>query len=704
MTSQVLENPRSPGIELGVGRTLTAREITRLTAANSSADPRESFLEALAAYRAHAIKRAREELVRKTTVDSKTIHLVMDSIWMHYSPVFKRATASMIAQSYIRAFQKADAGDVPIKTIYALADEHADRVGSYFNETSTEALVQGFNTFVNRQVPAKAAMERVLDAYGLSPRQMSGYTSASASFSSKVESSTPRDLKSKLKAYIGKSIADRLGLFQQQEAHNLDMQATQVAWMWMVEQGKIPEHAQKMWLTAKDEKVCIQCGPMNGKKVGVTGMFKLPNGNKLYVPGAHINCRCQVRLQISPLASNAFGIAKDAREVFSKERWDPREHPRGGNPKNKGQFSRKPATKEAAPDIDSLLKDVQRVREEQARERFAQAVQEKKEVRPLSELGPTPLSPAPLGGQPLAPKPLDPKPLEAKPLSAQPLSRAATTALSVEALAQARAALPVESIVRRVDALKSGDEPLNLHEMLEYYAYEPIPEPERPERRTVVYRPTIHFGGTRFAMGDPYSDIDDQHGVVMVSPDTEFMTYDQAALERQMIDRLDENINYWIEYAVESGAAHLTRQHPVTHERLVYNLGYDELTQIASAVIDEGEMDYASNTYIDVEWMTEEQAYQEAEHGVRPASDISTRYNLLDLAEQIGVYKEEFIPVIYRMEEGYEDGIQHESETKYGYESWRAPGNYGIVDDKTVRDQYPVPVRIITLAPLEENF
>ena len=30
---------------------------------------------------------------------------------------------------------------------------------------------------VNRRIPAKAAADRVMDAYGLTPRQMRGYTS-----------------------------------------------------------------------------------------------------------------------------------------------------------------------------------------------------------------------------------------------------------------------------------------------------------------------------------------------------------------------------------------------------------------------------------------------------------------------------------------------------------------------------------------------
>ena len=31
--------------------------------------------------------------------------------------------------------------------------------------------------------------------------------------------------------------------------------------MWMQDKGRLPKRAQKMWITAKDERVCVVCGP-----------------------------------------------------------------------------------------------------------------------------------------------------------------------------------------------------------------------------------------------------------------------------------------------------------------------------------------------------------------------------------------------------------------------------------------------------------
>ncbi|NIV32438.1 MAG: hypothetical protein GWN58_24250 [Anaerolineae bacterium] len=53
----------------------------------------------------------------------------------------------------------------------------------------------------------------------------------------------------------------------------------------------------KRWGTARDDKVCAICGPMDNTKVmGVRGLFKLPNGDKKEGPPAHPGCRCGVSM------------------------------------------------------------------------------------------------------------------------------------------------------------------------------------------------------------------------------------------------------------------------------------------------------------------------------------------------------------------------------------------------------------------------
>lgn len=342
MSSSALEYPTSPSVELRVARALSPGELATLTAANASADPAESWRAGLMAYRTFAMQHAKKKLAGVTDVSETLLRRTMDEAWLHYLPTFQQTTGPMIAEAYFDAFKATESGNVPAQLIYQLAEEHAARVGKYFNDTSTEALTQGFNTYVNRQVPKRVALDRVLDAFGITPRQMSGYVSASTLNPAKMETATPKDLKGKIRAYIGRSINDRFKIFQHQEKHNLHEQSQQVAWMWMVENNRLPKETRKQWLTAKDEKVCKQCGPMHRATVKVGETFTMPNGNKIYVPGAHVNCRCVVRLQVNPFqVVKGFGVIAKADNDF-----DPDEHPRGRG----GRFTRRVETAEAPAD------------------------------------------------------------------------------------------------------------------------------------------------------------------------------------------------------------------------------------------------------------------------------------------------------------------------------------------------------------------
>lgn len=299
MASQSLEYPAPPWIELHAP--VTEAERATLLALNAHTKPDDVWREAITMHRVFVIEHVRKLLEKEKVLTAQSIRSALDLAWAAAFPKLHRFVGPMIAETYLRSFNKVDAGQVPIRMVYSLAEEHARRTGEYFHSTSSDALIQGFNAYVNRRVPERTALARVIDAYGLTPRQMSGMTS-SKSFEDKIESVTPRAMKRRLRNYIAKSILQRLQTFSRQESHNLNEQANQVAWMWLVEHGRLPRNAEKMWLTAQDERVCPICGPLHRTKIPIRDQFLLDDGQKLYVPGAHTNCRCTVRLQTSPLA------------------------------------------------------------------------------------------------------------------------------------------------------------------------------------------------------------------------------------------------------------------------------------------------------------------------------------------------------------------------------------------------------------------
>lgn len=300
--------------------------------------PAEQIEAALTTYRLLMINHAKAELRKSVSVTGQELLRLADLASQLYLGRFTALVGPSATTSYIRAYAAADAGDVPMDLIYALANQHAERMGKYFHETSKDALAQGFNRMVNKGVPARVAAERALDAFGLTPRQMNGYVALDASL--KTHSSIPRNIKAQTLDYIGRSIRRRLKIFGAQEEHNLTQQAQQVAWMWLLDKGKLSAMAEKVWITARDERTCSVCRPMHGKRVGLTERFMLPSGEDLYVPGAHVNCRCSVRL-VDPMG------------LVAKADFEEALHPRARD----GKFKEKPDTRKLQGFLDSLPVD-----------------------------------------------------------------------------------------------------------------------------------------------------------------------------------------------------------------------------------------------------------------------------------------------------------------------------------------------------------
>lgn len=68
-----------------------------------------------------------------------------------------------------------------------------------------------------------------------------------------------------------------------------------------VEDGILPPGTRKVWLTAEDEKVCPECGKMNGESV----LWNEPFSNGSLYPPAHPNCRCHHKIDFVDLLPQA---------------------------------------------------------------------------------------------------------------------------------------------------------------------------------------------------------------------------------------------------------------------------------------------------------------------------------------------------------------------------------------------------------------
>lgn len=306
-------------------------------AAQAADDPVHAIHHAAMAYRLLVIREVSQQ-VRKAPemLTEKIVRELLDNAWGLYGVGWTELVAPAMAGEYLLALNQIERGMVDRQVITLLARQHAEKMGRYFHQTSSDALLQGFNTYVNRQVAPRAAFNRALRAFGLTPRQMNGYVALSAT--APVQSAQALDPEARVKAYIGRAFEQRLRTFARQEKHNLEEETKQIAWLWGQDHGVISKFAEKMWITERDERVCPVCGPLHRQKVKITERFITENGDKIWAPGVHPNCRCKIRL-LDPLKP----IRKSVSKAWDAE--DIREHPRG----NDGRFRTK--AREAEPVI-----------------------------------------------------------------------------------------------------------------------------------------------------------------------------------------------------------------------------------------------------------------------------------------------------------------------------------------------------------------
>lgn len=280
-------------------------------------------------YRSFAERVMRANLPPKPS--RMTIRMLAMMSWRGFKPTWIKLAAPVVAHAYVMGMIDARLGQVPPEVLQVLAMQYAGDIGDYFEQTSAQALVEGFNAHVNRKVPPRLAADRVLSAYGLNPKQMRALVAAENLGAMKVTSVIETNINAKTERYVETQMVARAQVVGDNEAFTAMRRGKQLTWMYFIDHGKIPKTATKVWVTAHDEKVCTYCGPMHGKEALVTEPFET-NLGKVWVPALHPNCRCNMELKF------------DVREMFGKadwwvgEGWDEKEHPRADD----GRFVDKP--------------------------------------------------------------------------------------------------------------------------------------------------------------------------------------------------------------------------------------------------------------------------------------------------------------------------------------------------------------------------
>lgn len=298
MTAGILDpSPATSGAELNTTeRDLIARIDGESKNAHTVAKVAAVLGASLFVYRMYMRRRLREEM---KTIEPEKLPVVAGAVFGSFLPGWVNALAPAVLAGYLEGQAAVRQGKVPHEYLVDIAESYAKQLGEHINDVSYDAMMQGFHAQVNRRVPARRAVENVISAYGVPPRAMNALVKIWTGEDTKVltnrKSSSKRDQKAA--SLIERAFKLRTEQFGETEAWTARSAAKQLVWMYGIRNGTIPADATRVWRTARDERVCPACGPLDKAEVPIQEPFITDSGT-YWSPPLHPKCRCDIDLAV----------------------------------------------------------------------------------------------------------------------------------------------------------------------------------------------------------------------------------------------------------------------------------------------------------------------------------------------------------------------------------------------------------------------
>lgn len=300
-------------------------------------------------YRAFVERKTKEQI--SSQPESRVLQALALRNARNFIPAWVYMVTPALEAAYTIGAVRAGSKMVPDNIVRSFAEQYALDIASYFNQTSAQALTEGFNLYVNRKLARRVAAEKVLGAFGLNSKMMRALVGRVAR--GKIDSVIEINHDASTMDWIELMLVQRAHDIGDNEGFNVSQHGQQITWLYLQRTGQLSATALKVWHTARDERVCPACGPLDKQAVPINQPFVTQYG-KLWVPSMHPNCRCEVRLRSS------------VREEFSiaKADWEESEHPRARDGRFRNKPSQRPvAERERETQLERLVREAQERRE-----------------------------------------------------------------------------------------------------------------------------------------------------------------------------------------------------------------------------------------------------------------------------------------------------------------------------------------------------
>lgn len=313
-------------------------------------------------YRSYMKRTVAAHMKREGSYSYSALDYAMSVAYVGFLPSWMRMGINQVTVNYVMGLADSIGSDViPPELLYDTAEQYVARLGDYMNTSTKETVLKGYQAQVNRQVIKQRAVANVVDALGSSNRAMNTLVNLWTAKKEKklTDQRLPDVSENTAQRLIQADITARAKVLGQNESEVQQSQIQQIVWMYSADKGIIPKDTKRTWQTAKDEKVCAVCGPMDDVSIPVHEKFNL-KGVKLWSPPAHPGCRCKAELRYD------YQDALD-REIHELVESEPVAKSRGSDPYDRdshGRFasreSRQPKTFKVA-EANPALERIQRM-------------------------------------------------------------------------------------------------------------------------------------------------------------------------------------------------------------------------------------------------------------------------------------------------------------------------------------------------------
>ena len=199
-----------------------------------------------------------------------------------------------------KAAQLETAWDVTQPSVIEAALDYGAESITEINKTTQKTIAQLISNAIDTGMGRDELVDKIKQNVGLLPQHV---TAADRYEQMLIDQGTSkREVKRLVKEYAERMLDYRANMIARTEVAQAMNIGQMQFWDQMQGRGLLPPNAQRIWMTADDERVCVICGPMDQVVAPLNGMWMTDNGAVSHPTQVHPQCRCAMGLVFEPLA------------------------------------------------------------------------------------------------------------------------------------------------------------------------------------------------------------------------------------------------------------------------------------------------------------------------------------------------------------------------------------------------------------------